>query len=305
MPLAITIGSEAIGVPASPPNVIIQAVEAEREGFSAAWCTAFSRGIDALTTLAGAAAATSRIELGVGVVPSYPRHPVTLAQAALTIGSIAHGRFTLGVGVSHQGVIEGMYGLDYSDPLGHLREYLTVLTDVLTTGESDFQGDHFRVAASVAVPDHRPVPVMVGGLSKRMSRLAGELTAGVVTWLAGPRSLEMVVVPAVLEGAASRGRPAPRVTAAVPVAVDSDLDRAHETAAQVFARYGTLPNYQRLFDREGVEGPADLALVGDEESVIRQLRALLGAGATDIWAVPFPTGGDPRATTALLKEFDA
>lgn len=194
-----------------------------------------------------------------------------------------------------------MHGLDYSDPVGHLREYLTILTQMLASGVSEFSGSHYRVNASIVVPESRPVPVMVGALSPKMSRLGGELADGVVTWLAGPRSLEQVVVPAVTEGAASVGKPLPRILAAVPVAVDPDLDRAHAAAVRVFARYATLPNYQRLFGREGVAGPADLAVVGDEATVSRKLNDLIQAGATDVWAVPFPTGADPAATTDFLK----
>lgn len=301
MRLSITIGSEAIGLPVSPAAVVQQAVEAESSGFLSAWCTHFSRGIDALTTLAACATATADIELGVGVVPTYPRHPVALAQSAATVQALSGGRLVLGVGVSHRPVIEHMHGLDYSQQVDHLREYLTVLGGLLRGGSSSFSGDHYRVEAEIKIPGTSPVPVVVGALAPKMCALGGELAEGVATWLAGPRSLEQVVVPAAGRGAEAAGRPSPRVIAAVPVAVDSDQQRAEQAANSVFARYGNLPNYSRLFAREGVAAPAEVALIGNEPSVERGLQALFDAGATDVWTVVFDTGAGTGATMEFLK----
>jgi 5,10-methylenetetrahydromethanopterin reductase len=302
MRLVVNLGGEAVGQPRPPMDLAAEAVAAEVKGFSEAWSVHFSRSSDSLVGLAAAAALTTDVRLGVGVVPTYPRHPAALAQSALTLQSLSRGRFTLGVGVSHRAVVEGMHGLDYSDPLGHLREYLTVLTALLRTGQVSFAGDHYRTEMAIAVPDAAPVPVLVGALSPGTSRLAGELADGVVTWLAGPRALEQVIVPAVTSAAAAAGRPRPRVVAALPVAVDPDADRARGAAAEVFARYGALPNYQRLFDREGVDSPADLAAVGDGAAVGHRLSALIDAGATDVWAVQFDTGAGAEITMTVLRE---
>ena len=302
MRISIMFGSEAVGVPLSPADVVAEAVAAEREGFDSAWCTHFSRGIDSLTMMAVAARATSRIELGVGVVPTYPRHPVALAQSAATVQSLAGGRLVLGVGVSHRPVIEGMHGLDYTSQVGHLREYLEVLGGLLNEGSVSFAGEHYRVNASITTPGTSRVPLVVGALAPAMSRLGGELADGVTTWLAGPRSLEQVVVPAVVEGAEAGGRPSPRVLAGIPVAVDTDPERVQGAVARIFGGYGMLPNYQRLFDREGVAGPAELAITGDARAVRSGIRALFEAGATDVWAVPFDTGIGTVRTRELLIE---
>ena len=143
MRISIMFGSDALGVFLPPEEVAAEAVVAEQDGFESAWCTHISRGIDSLTMMAVAARATSRIELGVGVVPTYPRHPMALAQSAATVQSLAGGRLVLGVGVSHRPVIEGMHGLDYSSQIGHLREYLTVLNSLLTEGSVSFAGEHY------------------------------------------------------------------------------------------------------------------------------------------------------------------
>jgi F420-dependent oxidoreductase-like protein len=302
MRLSILLGAEAVGVPRSPSEIADEAAVAEAAGFASAWCTHFSRGVDSLTSLSAAAVATSTIELGVGVIPTYPRHPVALAQAAATVQSLARGRLVLGVGVSHRPVIEGMHGLDYSDQLGHLREYLEVLEGLLSRGASSFEGTHYRVDATVSVPGTSPVPIVVGALGPKMSSLAGEMCSGVTTWLAGPRSLAQVIVPAVADGASRSGRADPRVVAAVPVAVDDDRSRALAAAAQTFARYRQLPNYRRLFEREGIEGPEQIAVLGSEADVRSGLDRLFAAGATDVWAVPFDTGIGTEGTYEFLAE---
>jgi len=303
--ISILLGGEPVGIFRTPGEVVAEAVAAERDGFNSAWCIHFSRGMDSMTMLAAAAQRTSRIELAVGVVPTYPRHPVALAQSAATVQSLAGGRFVLGVGVSHRPVIEGMHGLDYSSQVGHLREYLTVLGGLLGEGEVSFAGDHYQVEAAITVSGTSRVPVIVGALGPAMCRLGGELADGVTTWLAGPKSLEEVVLPATTEGAEAAGRTAPRVVAGIPVAVDGDRDRAKAAVNQTFSFYRTLVNYQRLFAREEVDGPADVVITGDEQTVRSRIQDLFDAGATDVWAVPFDTGIGTGATRDLLAELVA
>jgi F420-dependent oxidoreductase-like protein len=300
--VATNLGGEVVGVPAAPAQLVDQACGAEAAGFPAAWSVHFSRGLDALSVLAVAGSRTTTIQLGVGVVPTYPRHPLALAQQAATTQALCGGRLTLGVGVSHRPVIEGLFGLAYTSPAAHLREYLEVLVPLLTVGTVTHRGRTLQVDGGVTVPGTSPVPVLVGALGPRMVQVAGELAAGVVTWLAGPRSLESMIVPTLL--AAAAGRPAPRVVAAVPVAVCDDTDDGRTAAATTFARYGGLENYQRLFDREGVSSVAELAVVGSEAEVARSLTRFAVVGVTELWATPFAVGPDAEAslrrTRALL-----
>lgn len=302
MRIVATIGSEALGAPRAPSDVIADAVAAEEAGFAAAWCNHFSRHMDSLTMLAAAACATSRIELGVGVIPTYPRHPVAMAQAAVTVQELASGRLVLGVGVSHRVVIEAMHGLDYSSQLGHLREYLSILNALFNDGYCSFKGEHYQVRAVIQFPGTRPVPVVVGAVGPAMCRLGGELSDGVNTWMAGPRYIERVVAPMASEGAEASGRSSPRIVAGIPVTLDANRDRAREVAASTFAMYGMLPNYRRMMDRAGVDGPADVVIAGDESTVRSGLQAFLDAGATDVWAVPFDTGNGTAATMDLLAD---
>jgi F420-dependent oxidoreductase-like protein len=295
----MTIGGDVLARPSSPAEIVADARRAEDEGFATAWSVHFSRAYDALTTLAVAGTVTSRIELGVGIVPTYPRHPLALAQQAATAQVFCGGRLTLGVGVSHRPVIEGLHGLTYASPAAHMREYLSVLGPLLRGEEVHHQGEHYRVEGGFAVPGTSPVSVVVGALSPRMVQAAGELSDGIVTWLAGPRTLAATIVPAL--HAAAAGRPAPRLVAALPVAVTDDPGGARAVAEEAFGRYNGMENYRRLFAREGVSSIGELAVVGTEADVEKQLRHYADVGVTELWPAVFPVGADEDASVRRTR----
>lgn len=296
----MTIGGDVLARPSRPSEVVADARRAEDEGFATAWSVHFTRAYDALTTLAVAGEATERIELGVGVVPTYPRHPMALAQQAVTTQAFCGGRLTLGVGVSHRPVIEGLHGIPYASPAAHMREYLTVLAPLLRGEQVQFAGEHFRVDGGFVVPGASAVSVLVGALSPRMVHVAGELADGVITWLAGPRTLAALIVPTLT--AAAAGRTAPRVVAALPVAVTDDVAAARAVAEQAFGRYNGLENYRRLFEREGVASVGELAVVGTEADVEKQLRSYADIGVTDLWPAVYPVGADEEASVRRTRE---
>ncbi len=279
-------------------------VDAEEDGFDSIWLAQIF-GADALTVIALAGPRTSRIEMGTGVVPTYPRHPFVMAQQALTVQAATGGRLSLGIGLSHQPVIEGMWGLSYEKPARHMREYLSVLRPLVEKGNVGFSGEVFRVQGALQVPGAQPCPILIAGLAPMMLRIAGELADGTITWMTGPKTIETHIVPRITTAAEAAGRPAPRVGVALPVAVTDDAAAARERAAQEFQMYGALPNYRRMLDIEGAAGPADVAIVGTEAEVERQIREIAAAGATDFIAPLFPTDSDPDAsmgrTRALLK----
>lgn len=290
--------------PSPVQDQVQQAVDAEKDGFDTAWFGQLF-GIDALTITALAGAATSRIELGTGVVPTSPRHPYVMAQQALTVQGATDNRFVLGVGVSHEVVIKMMFGLSYDRPARHMKEYLSVLLPLLREGRVAYQGELYRTAASVAVPGAKPMQVLLAALAPRMLHLAGAVADGTILWMSGLKTIETHVVPLITAAASEAGRPAPRIVAGLPICVTEDVAAGREAAAKVFQMYGQLPNYRRQLDREGAAGPGDVAIVGDEAAVEKQLRALAGAGVTDLVAPIYPTGDDRAAsvarTRALLK----
>jgi F420-dependent oxidoreductase-like protein len=261
-----------------------------------------SRGFDAPMALALAGARTRRVELGTFVVPTFTRHPVVMAQQALTVQAATGGRFVLGIGLSHRIAMEGQLGFDFSRPVRHMREYLTCLAALLGGETVDFTGEDLRIHGFTLTPPPgvTPPPILVAALGPQMLRLAGRLSAGTAIWVGGPR---YVAEAARAIGAAAReaGRPPPRVLASVPVCVSDHAESVRETAAQLFARYGQLPSYRAVLDKEGVKGPEEVALIGDEAAVRAGIAAFAAAGATDFSAAVFaPPGEDARRTLALL-----
>lgn len=275
-------------------------VQAEKDGFDAIWFGQIF-GPDAMTVLAMAGQKTDRIEVGTSVVPTYPRHPHVMAQQALTTQAATNGRFNLGIGLSHQMVVENMWGLSYERPGVHMKEYLDVLLPLVNDGQVSHNGEFFRVNAQLQVPTPKPPEVLIAALAPMMLRMAGGRTAGTVTWMVGPKTLESHIVPRLTKAASEAGRPAPRVVVGLPIAVVDDVAEGREKAARAFQMYGTLPNYQRVIEKEGVAGPADVAIVGDEASVEQQIRGLASAGATDFLAASFPVGDDAMGSLARTR----
>jgi F420-dependent oxidoreductase-like protein len=280
----------------SVDDVIEEARTAERDGFAGFWVTQiFSH--EALTLLALVGREVPRLELGTAVLPTYPRHPMLLAQQALTVQSASGGRLALGIGLSHQIVIESMMGMSFDKPVRHLREYLSVLGP-LSRGEAvSFDGEVYRTHAGLTVPGGSPFPILVAALGPQMLKVTGALADGTVTWCTGPETLRTHTVPGLTAAAEAAGKPAPRIVSALPVCVTDDLPAAHERAAKVFAVYGQLPSYRAMLDREGVEGPADIAIAGSQAEVTDRISALAAVGVTDFVAVEFPGNPDEAVRT--------
>jgi F420-dependent oxidoreductase-like protein len=273
---------------------------AAEEGFASAWMSNIF-GMDALTALAVAGSRVPGIELGTAVVPTYPRHPAALAQQALTVAAAVDGRLTLGIGPSHKVVIEGMFGYAYGRPILHVREYLNVLLPLLDQRQVAFAGETVRANIGLTTPAPGRVPVILAALGTQMLRLAGARVDGTVLWMTGPATVRDHVVPTVVAAAQDAGRPRPRVVCVLPVCVTGDPERARERAARVFAMYGELPSYRAMLDREGAAGPADVAMVGDEDAVGEQVQALAAAGVTDFVAAEYTRGPDAVRTRAFLR----
>jgi len=270
------------------------------DGFASAWMSNIF-GVDALTALAVAGSQVPGIDVGTAVVPTYPRHPAVLAQQARTVAAAVDGRLVLGIGLSHRIVIEDMYGYDFTKPILHMREYLAVLLPLLDGQPVSFDGVTVRANIGLTTPSPGRVPVVVAALGPQMLRLAGEQTDGTVLWMTGPATVRDHIVPVITEAAQDAGRPSPRVVCILPVCVSSDPAGARERAARVFAIYGELPSYRAMLDREGAEGPADVAIVGDEEAVAAQIGTLSEAGVTDFVAGEYTGGPDGARTRAFLR----
>jgi len=281
-------------------QVVEDAKAAEADGF-ASYALPQIFALDAMGVLAIVGREVPRIELATGVVPTYSRHPVTMAQQALTVQAASAGRFVLGIGLSHQIVIENMFGLSFEKPVRHMREYLSVLMPLLHDGKASFKGETISTEAGLGVEPRVAPPVVIAALGEQMLKLAGAMADGTVTWMTGPATLAAHTVPTISAAAEAAGRPAPRVEASLPICITDDVDAARARAAQEFQVYGFLPSYRAMLDREGAEGPGDVAIVGDDTTVEKQVRALADAGVTEFVASIFGSREERTRTRALLK----
>ncbi len=289
---------------ATADRIVSQASRAEADGFTSMWYPSAAGAGDPLPVMALAGRATSVIELGTAVLQTYTCHPVLQASRANAVAAAigAPGRLTLGVGPSHQGFVENRLGLAYDTPGQHTDEYAQILTGLLRGEHVSFAGRQYRVdAGPLPLLAGAEIPVLVGALGSRLLRVAGAYTAGTILWMANATAIEAHVAPIIRKAAADAGRPAPRIVAGLPVAVHDDVAEARSAAARQFAAYGELPNYQRILSHGGITGPAEAVIVGDEDSVAAQVRALFEAGATDVWAAPFPVGDDAAASRARTR----
>ena len=293
--MRLGMGSAAIN-DGSIDDVVGEAQRAADAGFDTFWASQIF-GHDTLTVLAIVGREVPGIELGTAVVPTYPRHPMMMAQQALSVQAASGGRLCLGIGLSHKIVVESMWGIPFTKPVRHLREYLEVLMPLMEGSSVSHDGEDYRVHGAVNVVGGTRPTVLVAALGEQMLRVTGALADGTTTWCVGPKVLQDLTIPTIRQAAADAGRSAPRIHCTLPVLVTDDVDGARKRAATVFAVYDQLPSYKTMMDREGVAGPADLAIVGTAAEVRDQVAALADIGVTDFGAGLFASNPDEAAAT--------
>ncbi|MAI27333.1 MAG: LLM class F420-dependent oxidoreductase [Spirochaeta sp.] len=289
------------GADGSLDGLVKQAQDLEARGFHAVWMANIF-GLDAITTQAIVGRETKQIELGTAVVPTYPRHPFAIAQQALTTAAASGGRFTLGIGLSHQVVIENMMGLSYAKPASHMREYMAVLGPLLRGEPAAYEGNEFKVNGALEIPEAGTVPIVIAALGDRMLRIAGETSEGTILWMTGPATIESHIIPKITAAATEAGRAAPRVVAGFPIVLTNDTEHAKAHIAKALAVYGQLPSYRAMLDKEGAGGAADVAIAGDEKVLDAALDRLRDIGVTDFNAAIMPLDEESEKRTLKYLE---
>jgi F420-dependent oxidoreductase-like protein len=275
------------------PKVLEAILLAEERGVKTAWSTVGGTMPDTVAIYAAAAAQTSRITLGTSIVPTYPRHPISLASEVMALEGFASGRIRIGVGPSHKPTIEGQFGIPMGKPLDHLREYVTILRGLLHEGKVNFSGEYMSATISLpdfAVPPKTPVPI--SALRRNAFHLAGEIADGAISWVTPVHYLVNTALPAVEAGASSAGRSRPPVIAHVPVAVSTDRDAARAAFRRQFPMYSKLPFYQAMFADAGFPVTAEetmtdelvdnLAVSGTEDEIRKRLEAIRAEGIDEL-----------------------
>lgn len=304
MTAAFRVGAAIQGRDAA--EAVAQIRQAEAAGVEAAWATiGGAGGDDPIAAYAAALVQTDRIILGTAIIQTWPRHPVLIAQQTLALDALAPGRFRLGIGPAHEGNMERTYGVDFKAPLTNLREYLTILTALLHTGEVDFVGK--QVTARTRIRTTTDTPVMGSALRPRSFELCGALADGAISWMCPRDYLVRQALPALQRGAEQAGRETPPLIAHVPIAITSDRATARDLVRTQLANYSRTPFYQLMFEEAGYPGVADgysdallddLVISGNEREVADQLRGLRDLGFGEVLAHPIIDPADRDASIA-------
>ncbi|MDG1234624.1 MAG: TIGR03564 family F420-dependent LLM class oxidoreductase [Pseudomonadales bacterium] len=285
---------------ASIEAIKADADKAARDGFKSYWLAEHpTGGFDALTVLAAIASSVSDIEMGTAVVPTFPRHPMALAGQALTSQTALQGRLCLGIGLSHE-IMMAQLGIGFEKPIRHLRDYLSILMPLLEEGRVSYVGETLSCEAQVFRPAEPAPGVVVAALGPQALRVAGSRTDGTTLAWVGPKTIAGHIVPCLTEAASKANRKTPRVISTLPVVVTQQAGAIRERISKTLTMYGELPSYKAMFKREGVSGPADLAIAGSEAEVEDALMALKEAGVTDFAASVYATSPEENEQTRSL-----
>ncbi|NAS23574.1 TIGR03564 family F420-dependent LLM class oxidoreductase [Herbidospora sp. NEAU-GS84] len=279
------------------PELLAEIERAAAHGFSRFWLGEHG-GWDPLTVFAALGDRAPGIDLATSVVGTHPRHPLALAAQALTTQAATGGRLTLGVGPSHQPVVESRYGLTWQPPVRHSREILEILGPVLRGEQVDVHGPSVTAVGGVSAPATAPPGLLLAANGPRMLALAGERADGALTMWTTPRFLDEVAVPIVT--AAAAGRPAPRIAVGLLATVTSDVEGARERVDADFRHAAALPTFRGLLDRQGSSGPGDTLVAGDETAVEKAVGRFADAGATELIVFPVGRPDDHDRTIALF-----
>ena len=175
--MQISMFGQLSGSDGSPIDATIANLTALRdEGFRRVWMSQLPYEPDLLTILAVALREVDGIEAASGVVPIQNQHPMQMAQRALTVSLASGGRFTLGLGMTHAAVTEGMWGIPWDRPVRRLNEYLDGLLPLLAGEPADATGETVTTRGALLIPGAPRPEVYIAALGPQMLRLAGRRT---------------------------------------------------------------------------------------------------------------------------------
>lgn len=305
--------SECVGLIVNGTNAaatIKTIVAAETAGVKQIWMVQPPWSPDVLTTLAAAAIKTSIVRLGTSIIPTYPRHPVVLAQQVLALHDIAPDRLRLGIGPSHRAIVEDIYGLPQTTPLVHLREYVKVLQSILRVGRVDHHGEFYNIV--IEFPRTAQIPVLISTLGKKAFQLAGEIADGALSWMCPVPYLLHTGIPLLHKAAtANRRSKFPPVVAHVSVALSQDSDSVRVAGHKMFDMYSKFPFYVKMFADAGFpltsnEKVTDdlvnnIIISGKEDAVATSLTKLMAAGLDELMVSLVPVVDEKYEQTQLMR----
>ena len=238
------------------------AERAEALGYESVW-VAEGHGGDQFAILAACALRTRRVRLGTAISSVFVRTAPTIAMAAAAVDELSGGRFVLGLGSSHRVQVGPEHGVEYSKPLGRVRDTVAVVRGLLRDGEVGHAGETVRIERFDLwfEPFRREIPIYLSALFPKMTQLCGEIADGVIlarsTLASAARARAHVVAGA---GRAGRDASAVEIASLLPASVAPDRNEALAAARPGLAFYaGFFPRYNRLLAESGF--PAEAAAV--------------------------------------------
>jgi F420-dependent oxidoreductase-like protein len=294
-------GTIGVQVEVSTAPAFLDAVQrAEQLGIPAVWATSGDP-LDSLALFAAAATRTERVRLGTAVTRTFSRHPIVIALETITIAQLAPGRFRLGLGASSQR-IQSWYGVQIPRPIAHTRAYIQAVKALLDTGAVDIAQEGIVARYRLPAPPQVHVPVLAAALRRGAYRMSGAVADGAISWSCPAAYLRDVALPALREGAAAAGRPAPPLVMHVPVCISDDLAAARAALRDRFGIYVRFPHYAAMFVDAGFpeaqrgewsDAMLDaVAVYGAESAVADALRARLALGASELLVTA--VGAEPQ-----------
>jgi len=269
---------------------------------------------DPLTVFALARERSERILLTPNIMPTFTRHPLTMAMQSRTTQAAVKGRLRLGLGPGHASVIEAGWGLRFDRLIRHVQEYFAVLRDVERAGSSNFQGELYQVDWMIDV-ESPPVPLWLASLGEQMCRTAGRLADGVLPWLAPPRYVAETILPELARGAKGAGRPTPPVCMVMPCIHSRVREEVRAGVHAYLDIYPRFEAYAALLQRSGVpdaenalrDGWTDAmidAVVphGDQQALADAMAAYRAAGVAELAFLPVGVGADPAGSVQRTWE---
>lgn len=257
---------------------------AESLGYESVWVVLIADR-EATVVAAAYSTITSKIGIGTGVLPIYPRTPAVMAQTAATLDELSGGRFILGLGTSHRITIEAWHGMQLTKPLASMREYVSAVRAILQ-GEPFF-GDIYKTAFRFTGygPVRRDLPIYMSCLSPKMCKVAGEVADGAVLWMCAPTYIRDVIVPNIAEGRKLAGKTMEgfEIVAAVPVALTDNPAGARAAFRKVSTVYWSLPFYRAAIAGAGFSDALDAFDKGGPEAIPDDaVDAFAGAGSAAV-----------------------
>lgn len=236
----------------------------EADGYDGAW--AAEVGHDPLLILAGAAAATSRIELGTGIVVAFGRSPMITAMMANDVQLLSKGRLLLGLGSQIKPHIEKRYSMPWSHPAPRMREYILAMRAIWSCWNEgtklNFRGEFYK--HTLMTPFFDPGPnefgppkVFLAAVGEMMTEVAGEVADGLLVHpFTTERYLREVTLPALERGLAKSGRSLDSFQISLSGLVatggtPAKLDDAMNKVRGQIGFYGSTPAYRGVLELHG------------------------------------------------------